>query len=273
MPLARINGVNIFWEATGDSSDSLVLVHGSWVDHHSWDSVVTGLAKNFRVITYDRRGHSQSERPAGQGRVREDVSDLAALINHLELGETHIAGNSFGAIITLKLAAQEPQLFKTMFIHEPPLFTILEGESKTEKTLGIALEKIGGVVNLLKEGKNVEGAELFVETIAFGPGDWKKLPPQLQQTFIYNAQTWLDEISDDESLRIDLTELKNFYRPVFLSKGEMSPPFFSVVIDKLSAALPNIQTKTFASAGHVPHLSHPTEYIKAVTEFIFSQRN
>jgi pimeloyl-ACP methyl ester carboxylesterase len=273
MPLTRVNGVNLFWEATGDSSDSLVLVHGSWVDHHSWDSVVPGLAKNFRVITYDRRGHSQSERPAGEGRVREDVSDLAALINHLELGETNIAGNSFGAIISLKLAAQDPNLFKTMFIHEPPLFTMLQGEPKMEKPLGAASERIGAVINLLKQGKNEQGAELFVETIAFGPGQWKTLPPQLQQTFIYNAQTWLDELNDDDSLRIDLNKLRNFYKPVFLSNGEISPPFFGAVVDKIAGALPNVQRKTFAAAGHVPHLSHPAEYIKAVTEFISSQRN
>jgi hypothetical protein len=34
----------------------------------------------------------------------------------------------------------------------------------------------------------------------------------LQQTFIYNAPTWLDEMNDDESLRIDLKTKKIFHR-------------------------------------------------------------
>jgi len=272
MPIIKINGVNLFWEMTGDTGEPLVLVHGSWGNHHNWDNVVPGLAKKFRVHSYDRRGHSQSERPAGQGHVQDDVDDLAALIQHLKLASANIAGNSFGAIICLKLAIQAPQFFKTMFIHEPPLITLLEGHAETEKAFQIVSERIHAVMNLLKQSKNEEGAELFVETIAFGPGAWKTLPPQLQQTFIYNAQTWLDEMNDDQSLRIDLNKLKNFSTPVFLSQGEISPPFFPVVMDKIAGSLPDVQRKTFAGAGHVPHLSHPTEYVKALTEFIFSQR-
>ena len=272
MPISRINGVNLFWEMTGNAGEPLMLVHGSWTDHQNWDRVVPELSRNLRVVTYDRRGHSQSERPDGQGFVREDVDDLAALINYLNLAPANIAGNSFGAIITLKLSIQHPELFKTMFIHEPPLFTLLEGQPETEKAFRVASERVGAVVNLLRQGKNEEGAELFVDTIAFGPSTWKTLPPLLQQTFIYNAPTWLDELNDDESLRIDLEKLKKFYKPVFLSQGAASAPFFPVVNDKNADSLPNVHRNTFANAGHVPQLSHPTEYVQALTAFIFNQK-
>jgi hypothetical protein len=36
---------------------------------HSWDAVGPGLARTFRVFTYDRRGHSQSERLPTQGSI------------------------------------------------------------------------------------------------------------------------------------------------------------------------------------------------------------
>jgi pimeloyl-ACP methyl ester carboxylesterase len=65
MPTANVNGVRIFYELNG-TGDALVLVHGSWVSHHSWDPVAPRLADSFRVLTYDRRGHSESERPTGQ---------------------------------------------------------------------------------------------------------------------------------------------------------------------------------------------------------------
>lgn len=76
MPSAFINGVAISWELTDEAGDALVLVHGSWIDHQNWAGIVPALARSFRVLTYDRRGHSQSGRPAGQGSVAEDVSDL-----------------------------------------------------------------------------------------------------------------------------------------------------------------------------------------------------
>src|SRR4029078_13549833 len=86
MSITRVNGVRLFWDLRGETGDLLVLVHGSWGNHHNWDPVVPGLARCFRVLTYDRRGHSQSERPDGQGHVEEDVADLAALIDHIGHG-------------------------------------------------------------------------------------------------------------------------------------------------------------------------------------------
>src|SRR5688572_17884695 len=95
----KINGVQLHWEQSGQSGESLVLVHGSWVDHHNWDAVVPGLSQTFRVFTYDRRGHSQSERTDSAGSIREDVADLAALITGLNLAPCHIVGHSFGGSI------------------------------------------------------------------------------------------------------------------------------------------------------------------------------
>jgi pimeloyl-ACP methyl ester carboxylesterase len=64
MATAMLNGVELFYEETGEG-EALVLVHGSWGDHTVWDLVVPGLSKHFRVITYDRRGHSRSSAPPG----------------------------------------------------------------------------------------------------------------------------------------------------------------------------------------------------------------
>src|SRR5688572_22213198 len=101
MPNAVINGVELHWELTGEVGEPLVLVHGSWGDHRGWDRVVPALSRSSRVLTYDRRGHSRSARPAGRGSVREDVDDLAGLVEHLGLGPAHLVGNSFGGAIVL----------------------------------------------------------------------------------------------------------------------------------------------------------------------------
>jgi pimeloyl-ACP methyl ester carboxylesterase len=61
MPSALINGVRLYWQLTGQGGEVVVLVHGSWIDHRNWDGIVPALGQSFRVLTYDRRGHSQSE--------------------------------------------------------------------------------------------------------------------------------------------------------------------------------------------------------------------
>ena len=126
MPIDKINGVKLYWELTGSQGEPLVLIHGSWGDHHNWDRVTGELSKTFRVLTYDRRGHSQSERFSQQGSMEEDVADLVALIEYVQLAPAHILGGSGGAAVALKTAAQHPALFKTLVVHEPPLFGLLK---------------------------------------------------------------------------------------------------------------------------------------------------
>jgi pimeloyl-ACP methyl ester carboxylesterase len=267
MPITRINGVRLFWELRGENGDLLVLVHGSWGNHHNWDSVVPAFARTFRVLTYDRRGHSQSERPDGQGRVEEDVADLAALIDHIGRGPAHIVGNSFGGAIVLRLAGERPDLFRSLVAHEPPLFRLLEHEPQSQAALSAVKERISVVIRMLEAHDHQGGARQFVETIAFGPGAWEQLPPELRETFVSNAPTWLDEMHDPEALSINLDRLRPFSARALLTLGGQSPAFFPLVIRQITQKMPRAVTSTFSGAGHVPHLSHPDEYVVTVTKF------
>lgn len=270
MPIDKINGVRLYWELTGEQGEPLVLVHGSWGDHHNWDGVVSQLSNTFRVLTYDRRGHSQSERPPGQGSIEEDVSDLLALIEHVGLGPAHIAGNSGGSAVALKTAARLPDIFRSLVVHEPALFGLLRGVPEAQAPLGAVNSRIDAVLDLLRQGRDEEGARLFVETIAFGPGAWEHLPPPVQQTFVYNAPTFLDENGDPQSLEMDTGRLTRFDKPALLTSGTQSPPFFLQVVDQLARAIPGSRKLTFEGAGHVPHLSHPELYVQVVKDFCLS---
>src|SRR5262245_5439175 len=166
MPIDVFNGVHLYSELQGDRGAPLVLVHGSWGDHHNWDAVVPALARTFRVLSYDRRGHSQSERVATPGTIEEDVADLAALIGTNHLAPAHVVGSSFGAIVTLRLAAARPDLFASLTIHEPPLIGLLENDP----ALSAIQQRIGAVIRTLQSGETGSAAEQFVETVALGPG-------------------------------------------------------------------------------------------------------
>jgi pimeloyl-ACP methyl ester carboxylesterase len=265
MSTSRINGVTLFWERRGDRGPPLVLVHGSWGDHHNWDAVVPELAGSFRVITYDRRGHSQSERTAGQGHIDEDVADLGALLEHLQLAPAHVVGNSYGAAITLKLACARPELFASMAAHEPPLIGMLGDHP----SVPIVRRRIGAVLALLKAGRDEEGARLFVETVGLGPGMWARLPPEMHETFVRNAPTFLDEMNEPESvMAVDLRRLSAFDRPALVSQGDQSPPFFSVIFDQIAAAMPHARRHVFKGAGHVPHVTHPEEFVRVISAHV-----
>ena len=272
MPLGKINGVTIYWEQNGDKGEPLVLVHGSWGDHHNWDSVAGELSKNFRVITYDRRGHSLSERPEGQGYMTEDVDDLISLLEHLHFYPAHVAGNSFGAAISVKTAAKRPDIFKSLMIHEPPLVGLLKDDPTAAEMLKGVNSRFETVLDCLRKGDNENAAIQFAEKVAFGPGTWEKLTENMQRTFIYNAPTWYDEMQDKDSLGFNLNSLKNYKGPALISHGTQSPPFFKIIVDKIASVLPDAKRVTFEGAGHIPHVTHSETYADTIKNFCHNMR-
>jgi pimeloyl-ACP methyl ester carboxylesterase len=270
MSIENINGTKIFLQEFG-SGDPLVLVHGSWADHMEWPFVVPLLAPRFRVNVYDRRGHSQSERLPTQGSIREDVADLAAIIERTG-GPAHVLGNSMGASISLRLAAERPELIRTLMAHEPPLFDLLRDDAKTRPQAEELDKSFLAVADEIAAGNMETGARRFVEMV-LGPSTWDTfLPDDAKHTLINNAPTFLDETRDPEILTIDAQALARFQGPVLLTGGSESAPYFAPVLDKLATVLPNATRKTFEGDGHLPHLTNPQKYVEAILQFIDSAR-
>ncbi|MFI9362064.1 alpha/beta fold hydrolase [Kitasatospora sp. NPDC053057] len=259
----RVNGVSLHYEARGEGP-GVVLVHGSWSDADSWARVLPGLAELTTVIAYDRRGHSRSEDLLTQGSVHEDAADLAGLIEGLGLAPAYVCGNSYGALITLRLASVRPDLLRGISVHEPPGTSLLLLDPEL-RPVGTALAgRLAAVRELLEKGESAAAAELFVETVAFGPGAWEQLPAPVRHTFIRNAPTYLDELRDPDALDLDLTALARFAEPALLTQSDDSPPMFGQVLDIIDLTLPKAERHVYQGAGHAPHLSQPEEWVRVV---------
>lgn len=273
MSRVEVNGVELFCEAGGDG-DPLVLVHGSWGDHETWSQVVHPLALRFRVLVYDRRGHSQSERPPGPGSRFEDEEDLAALMETLGFAPAYVAGNSFGASTVLGLASRRPELFRGIVAHDPPLMGLLaDGPEPAAPSAAAGGRKIESVLEHLRADRPLAAARQFVEEVVLGPGAWDQLPERVRDIFVANAPTFLDEQADPGWAALDLGGLSGYTGPALLSKGTESPPWFAAITDRLSKALPRAETYTFEGAGHVPQLSHPEAYAERLISFADRTRN
>jgi pimeloyl-ACP methyl ester carboxylesterase len=243
-------------------------VHGSWVDHHDWDTVVPLFAATRRVLTYDRRGHSRSERPSGGDSVHDDLADLAALIERLDLAPAHVVGNSLGGSIALRLAMERPDLIRSLSAHEPPLLRLLADDPQAQAMLGMIDERFAEIERLLAADEMEAGSRQFAEGVVFGEGAWEHLPPPLRETIVFNAPTFLDELHDPDAFAIDLERLHGFSRPVLLTSGGQSPPFLPPIVQKLAGALPRSEQTVFPEAGHIPHVNQPESYVSTVAAFI-----
>lgn len=269
-----VGDVRIAYVDTGGSGPPLVLVHGSWGSHHNWDAVVPGLARHLRVVALDRRGHGGSEQPPGQGHSSEDVEDLAGLIQRLGVTPAWVAGGSFGAVVTVQLAAAHPELVRGFVAHEPPFLGLLEpGTPEARAVEEIEAGPIAEVARRIAAGDHGGAAELFADGVAMGPGSWERMPEAMRASMIAHAPTYLDELHDREWRVVDEERLRRFDGPVLLTRGDRSPPMFAPIVRRLGRLLPQAEHTTYAGAGHIPHATHPDLYVDRLVRFVRSPRN
>ena len=265
MPNAKVNGVDLYYELEG-SGEPLALVHGGWADATSWRFVVPGLAERFRVLVYDRRGHSRSERPASAVRIDDDGDDLAALLEALELAPVHVATISYGGNIALRLATRRPGLFRSLCCHEPPLWGVLDDDAEAQRLLAQDLGSIEPVARRIAEGDHEGAARQFVEEVIMGPGAWENaLPAETRAIMVQNAPTFLDILQDPNATAVDAGALAALAMPVRFTEGTESPPVHTRVIDRLVELIPGAAREVIEGAGHVPQLTTPERYVAATT--------
>jgi non-heme chloroperoxidase len=100
------DGVEIFYKDWG-SGPPLVFHHGWPLSSDDWDAqLMYFLAKGFRVIAHDRRGHGRSSQTFDGNEMNTYAADVAALVVHLDLkGAVHIGHSTGGGEVARYVAS------------------------------------------------------------------------------------------------------------------------------------------------------------------------
>jgi pimeloyl-ACP methyl ester carboxylesterase len=151
------------------SGTSVILLHGLFLDHTSWDRLSETLSERHRVIAPDFPGFGASEKPPVSRysyeveAVAEAIADLYAA---LELGRAHVVGQCLGGAVALVLAARHPELVSKLVLVDALCETPRLGAFGQ---LGL-MPLVGGFVFKQLWGKNVFRA-LFRERLSAGAGN------------------------------------------------------------------------------------------------------
>ena len=86
----------------------LVLIHSLALDRHMWDAIVARLEPHAEVLTYDCRGHGQSDRKPGHYTAELFADDLAQLLDHVGWSTSAVGGCSMGGCVALAFAGLHP---------------------------------------------------------------------------------------------------------------------------------------------------------------------
>jgi pimeloyl-ACP methyl ester carboxylesterase len=109
MAVARINGVDLYYELHGRAGDWLIFVHGGGGTHMDWWRQIYAFRKHYRCVVYDSRGHGQS---GGTEDYANGSADLLALMDHLKIDKAYLNGHSAGGWSVSPLTQQHPARVK-----------------------------------------------------------------------------------------------------------------------------------------------------------------
>ena len=108
-------GCSLHYEEYGHGTP-LILIHGLGSSSQDWELQIPVLARHYRLIVVDVRGHGRSDKPRERYSIRGFTFDLLALIEHLDLPPAHVVGLSMGGMIAFQLAVDEPSRVKSLCI-------------------------------------------------------------------------------------------------------------------------------------------------------------
>ena len=110
MPTARVNGINLAYEDTGEGTP-LVFVHEFAGEARSWHLQVRFFARRYRTIAYNARGYPPSDVPDDPKAYSQDhaVDDIRGVLDALGIGKAHICGLSMGGYATLHFGLRYPE--------------------------------------------------------------------------------------------------------------------------------------------------------------------
>jgi 3-oxoadipate enol-lactonase len=107
MPTAAVNGVQINYADSG-SGPVVVLSHGFLMDQSMFDAQVAALAPDYRVITWDQRGHGGTL-ATGPFSYWDSARDALGLLDHLGIERAVLGGMSQGGFLSLRAAMLAPE--------------------------------------------------------------------------------------------------------------------------------------------------------------------
>lgn len=118
MPYSKLStGINMFYNDYGQG-EPVIFISGACSDHNTWVLQVPEFSKQYRTITVDNRGIGKTicQEKTGLYSVADMASDIASLLDMLEINKCHVIGQSLGSAIAQELAINYPQKVKSLIL-------------------------------------------------------------------------------------------------------------------------------------------------------------
>jgi len=262
VPRASVNGLRLYYEIEGDG-EPVVLIPGFAAGRWIWFKQTAALSRDFRVIIFDPRGVSASDKPEGPQTISLLAGDVAHLLETIGVESAHIVGASFGGFVAQEFALKYPAMTRKLVLcctsfggpnHVAPSTDTLAALASTKGLNSEERMRANLLLAFTPEyvRREVSEVDRIVHLRATNEVPEHIYLSQLQAAMSFNAESRLDQIT---SPTLVLSGDADVIVPVQNSRN-------------LAAMIPGAELKIVAGGSHTFFIEQADQFNRIITNFL-----
>jgi 2-succinyl-6-hydroxy-2,4-cyclohexadiene-1-carboxylate synthase len=253
----------------GGRGPAVLLLHGFTGRGADWGPFLPALRRVATTIVVDLLGHGRSDAPADPARhaLERQADDLAAILRRTKAVPATVVGYSFGARVALRLAADAPDVVRSLLL-ESPSAGIADPTERAAR---------GAADEALAERIERDGIEAFVDTwwetapvfaserrlpaatrARFRAGRLRNSPAALAGSLRGAGQGAMTPLFD---------RLPGFVVPTLVVAGRLDAPGFERA-RAVASAIPGARLEPIEGAGHAAHRERPAVFRRLLIDHL-----
>jgi len=257
----------------------LLLLHGWGMNSSAWKPVLNALESRYQIHLADFPGNGFNNEVEAYS-LQDIVDQLSEVIDQLgvEKGveKVHIMGWSLGGLVAQALADHSPEKILSLTLVASTLRFSQDDNADSLWPHAMSLKVLENFSANLN--KDIEGTlKRFIALQFMGIADSKEIQRELTQSILSTEKPHISGGVTSNSLELGLKLLaesdfrnsksKHPQHWLFAEKDRLIP---KGVINDLKSLRSDAQITLLKNAGHAPFMTHPDEFIRAVSTFIDS---
>lgn len=259
-----VGRLSVHYELQG-RGPMVMMLHGGYLDMHSWDREATTLAKNHTVLRIDEPGHGKT---LGSDTTILIAEVLSRVLDSLHIRKTSLIGLSLGGVCALEFALAHPERVDKLVL----VSSGLSGWDKALKLdkLSEHLFTISDSTFLSKDQKRI--AEMFTHLWCDGPYRQPyEVKPSVRN---YVSRTVTENVNQtDRSWPVfdpkkEALRVKNLNCPTLILVGDKDVPLIRAQGRYLKTQIKGAKLVIIKNSAHMINLEQPERFQRLLTDFL-----
>ncbi len=248
MPTIARNGTTLYYESTGNGRP-ILFSHGYGGTAEMWARQAEELSKQYRVITWEMRGHARSDSPSDLAAYSEAeaVADMEAILDACDAPHAVIAGLALGGYLSLCFYIARPERTDAL---------ILVGTGPGYRK-DAARDAWNSSADALADSLDAKGLDAL-DVIA-----WGRHPLHRSATGLAQASRGMLKQSDAHVMEA----LPTIDVPTLVVVGELDTEFL-IPSSYMTKKIPDATEVVVAGVGHGANMDAPDDFNRSVLDFL-----